>query len=83
MMMTTEDLCTLPAGLQGPRPGAKPREGVHRRVPGGQALAHGVWTGSARKGDISPSPPGPTTHKRSHRGPVLSGLGVSQRPLAV
>uniref|UniRef100_A0A3Q4BRZ5 G-protein coupled receptors family 1 profile domain-containing protein n=1 Tax=Mola mola TaxID=94237 RepID=A0A3Q4BRZ5_MOLML len=34
---------------------------------------------SAQKGDMGPSSRGPTTHRRSHRGPVLCGSGGSQR----
>lgn len=71
--LTTLDLCILPGGV--PWPGARPGEGVCRWKPAGRAFVHGVWLASARKGDMGPSSPGPITHTRSSRGPVLSGMG--------
>ena len=59
----------------GPRPGARPGEGVCSEVPGSQVFVHGTWSCSARK-VVSLWP---TSHKRSHRGPVLCGLCGSQR----
>ena len=48
-------------------------------MPGDKAFVHGVCLASAQKGDMAPFPRGPTTNRKSHRGPVLCGTDGSQR----
>ena len=79
MLNKTKHLCSLPGGILGPYPGARHGEGVRRWVPGGQAFFHGIWSGSAWKGNMDLSSCGLTTHRRSHRGPVLFGSSGSPR----
>ena len=80
-MVNDKDLCTLPGerGPPGPHPGARPGERIHRRVPGDRAFSHGVWLGSAQKGNVGLSSCGPTTHRKIDINLLLCGLGGSQR----
>ncbi|TWW77380.1 hypothetical protein D4764_12G0007700, partial [Takifugu flavidus] len=48
--------------------------------PGGRAYVHGVWPGPARTSNVdTPVSSGPTTRRRSMKGPVQCGLGGGPR----
>uniref|UniRef100_A0A674MKS4 Endonuclease/exonuclease/phosphatase domain-containing protein n=1 Tax=Takifugu rubripes TaxID=31033 RepID=A0A674MKS4_TAKRU len=71
---------TRPGGLPGPHPGARPGAGARWRAPGGRAYVHGAWPGPARTSYVdTPVSSGPTTHRRSMKGPVQCGLGGGPR----
>ena len=79
MMSDDMSQSTRPGGLPGPRPGARPGLGARERAPGGRAFAHGARPGTARTGYMGSSSSGPTTRRRSQKGPVFYGLGRPRR----
>ena len=76
MLNKNKELCTGPGGILRRRPGARRGEGVHRRAHGEHLVAGRL---SMCYGDMGPSSCGPTTRRRSHRGPVQYGSGGSPR----
>ncbi|TWW74372.1 R2DM Retrovirus-related Pol polyprotein from type II retrotransposable element [Takifugu flavidus] len=71
---------TRPGGLLGPHPGARPGAGARWRAPGGRAYVHGARPGPARTSYVdTPVSSGPTTRRRSMKGPVQCGLGGGPR----
>ncbi|KAK3573020.1 hypothetical protein QTP86_012243 [Hemibagrus guttatus] len=51
-------------------PGARPRVGARRRVPGGRVFACGTRPGTAQRKDVGSPSRRPTNRRKEHKGPV-------------
>ncbi|TWW56043.1 hypothetical protein D4764_08G0000300 [Takifugu flavidus] len=71
---------TRPGGLPGSHPGARPGAGTRWRAPGGWAYVLGARPGPVRTSYVdTPVSSGPTTRRRSMKGPVQCELGGGPR----